>query len=135
MPGRSVNVLMSVGGGAELKKELRKVKALFLAEMEKAMAEEASRLMAAAADATPTASGTLLMSLTASSSAQPTKGRVRFAVAYLDEKAAAVHEGIHWAKKRGETLGFKWYERTLNKFETGFVERITGKLKTLVGGR
>lgn len=129
-----MNVLMKLEGGAALRKALKKKEKEFFAEMQTALQGESARLHGAAESQTPAASGTLLMSLTTSSAVQPTKGSVRYAVAYLDEKAAAVHEGVHWGHKVEGTGGFKWFEKALNSFEAGFVQRIGARLKRLVGG-
>jgi hypothetical protein len=129
-----LNVLMKVEGGDELRKALKKHEAAFLAEMAEALPVEAQALMAAANATAPRASGTLIASSSVSSVVQEKKGRVRAAAAYTDEKAAAVHEGLHWGVHIEGTRGFKWFERALNGFEGGFVDRIVSRLRRLVGG-
>lgn len=130
--GKGIDVIMKMEGGDELRKALKKRPLEFLAEMDIALTEETARLRGAAESETPAASGTLLMSLTTSSAKQPQKGRLRFAVAYTDEKAAAVHEGIHWNRFVEGTAGFKWFERAFNAFEPAAGQRIVQRLRTLV---
>lgn len=132
--GKGIDVVMKLEGGDALRKALKKRPQEFLAEMDAALTEETARLRGAAESETPAASGTLLMSLTTSSAKQPAKGRLRFAVAYTDDKAAAVHEGVHWGKHFEGTRGFKWFERVFNAFEQGFVQRVADRLRRLVGG-
>lgn len=135
MAGKGVNVLMRLEGGAQLRRALKRQEQRFLAELATALPEEGTSLMASANAAAPRASGTLAASSSVTHVVQAKKGRVRVAVAYLDEKAAAVHEGIHWGRKTAQqTKGFKWFERALGAFEPGFVERIAGRLRRLVGG-
>lgn len=135
MAPRGVNVLMKVEGGEQLRRALKRQRERFFEEMRAGLDEESARLLGAAKSETPAASGTLLMSLTRSSSVQASKGRIRHAVAYTDPKAAAVHEGVHWGRKTAKpTRGFKWFERVLHAFEAGFVERIATRLRRLVGG-
>lgn len=134
MASRGVNVLMRVEGGAQLKRALKKKREEFLREMAAALPDEGQALMAQANVAAPRASGTLVGSSSVTTVEQRAKGRVRVAAAYLDPKAAAVHEGLHWGRHVPGTKGFKWYERTLAAFEGGFVERIAARLRRLVGG-
>lgn len=129
-----MNVLMKLHGGEQLRKALKKIEKEFLAELAVALPEEGNSLMAAANATAPRGTGTLAASSSVTTVVQEAKGRVRVAAAYLDEKAAAVHEGIHWGQKVEGTAGFKWFERALNSFEGGFVERIGARLKRLVGG-
>jgi len=129
-----IDVFMKLEGAKELKRALRKQEKLFFAEMAQALPEEGQTLMSSANAAAPTKSGALKASAQVSSVVQEKRGRVRVAAAYVDEKAAAVHEGIHWGAKVEGTKGFKWYERALNGFEAGFVERIAARLRRLVGG-
>lgn len=126
---------MVLNGEKELMRNLRRVRDRFLDEMRVGLQEEAARLHGAAEATTPSASGKLLMSLKTTSADQPSKGRVRFAVAYTDEKAAAVHEGIHWGHKVDhETGGFKWFEKAFNAWEPGATQRIIARLRALTGG-
>lgn len=130
-----MKTVMVLSGETELIRNLKKLRAQFSDEMRDALTEEAARLHGEAEAVTPAASGKLLSSLTTSSATQPSKGRNRFAVAYLDEKAAAVHEGIHGGRHaKHETAHFKWFEKVFNRFERGAVERITQRLRRLVSG-
>jgi hypothetical protein len=132
--GKGIDVLMAMEGGAELRRALKKHEAEFLREMAEALPNEAQQLMAAANSLAPRASGALASSASVSSVVQEKRGRVRAVAAYTDEKAAAVHEGVHWGERIEGTRGFKWLERALNAFEGGFAQRIAERLKRLVGG-
>lgn len=129
-----VVMALEVKGLEQLKRELRKQKRAFFQKMAAALPVEAERLMAQANTAAPRASGELVGSANVSVVLQENKGRVRVAAAYLDEKAAAVHEGVHWGGYVEGTRGFKWYERAFNVFEIGFIERIAQRLRRLTGG-
>lgn len=129
-----VVMALEVKGLEQLKRELRKQKRAFFQEMAAALPVEAEKLMSQANTAAPRASGELVSSANVSVVLQESKGRVRVAAAYLDEKAAAVHEGVHWGGKVEGTRGFKWYERAFNAFEVGFIERIAQRLRRLTGG-
>jgi len=129
-----VNVLMKMSGGEALRKALKKKEKEFFAAMANELPQEAQKLMQSANALAPRDTGELAGSSSVTSAVQPEKGRVRVAAAYLDEKAAAVHEGVHFGRHIEGTRGFKFYERALNAFEGGFVERIGAKLKRLVGG-
>lgn len=126
------NIVMKLEGGEQLRKALRAKEREFLAEMSAALPEEGQKLMSAAAAAAPRDSGELAGSAAVSSALTKKGTRVRVAAAFLDEKAAAVHEGVHWGHHIEGTRGFKWYERIFNAFEGGFVERIAAKLRRLV---
>lgn len=130
----AANVLMKLEGGEQLRRALKKKEKEFLRELATALPAEGQALMTSANAAAPRVRGELAGSSSVTSVVQEQKGRVRVAAAYLDEKAAAVHEGVHWGQKVEGTSGFKWYERALNAFEGGFVERIGARLKRLVGG-
>lgn len=129
-----IDVLMKLEGGPALMRALRRQEKAFLAELGDALPAEAEALMQSANAAAPQAGGTLVGSSVVSSVVQEGKGRVRAVAAYTDEKAPAVHEGIHWGAKVEGTKGFKWFERALNSFETGFVARIGARLRRIVGG-
>lgn len=133
MPGR-VNVLMSVEGGEALRKALTKKSAEVAREMELALPHEGAALMAQANALAPRATGELVGSSSVTSAVTRKGAKVAVAAAYLDEKAAAVHEGVHWGKKIQGTRGFKWFERAFNAFQQGAVERIVTRLRKLVGG-
>lgn len=133
MPGR-VNVLMSVEGGDALRKALQKKSAEVAREMAIALPQEGAALMAHADALAPRASGELVASSSVTSAVTRKGAKVAVAAAYLDEKAAAVHEGVHWGRKIQGTRGFKWFERALNAFTPGFIERIVARLRKLVGG-
>lgn len=122
----------NVKGGEELRQALKKNMAKFEAAMDTALPEEAALLLAAANAIAPKSTGALTGSGVVSSE-KSRLGGTKAVAAYTDEKAAAVHEGIHWNRKIKGTHGFKWYERALNSFEPGFVQRIAEKLKTKVG--
>ncbi len=129
-----MNVLVKLEGAEQLRKALKKKEKEFLAAMANGLPQEAQVLMQSANSAAPRLTGKLASSSSVTSSVQPEKGRVRVAAAYLDEKAAAVHEGVHWGRHIEGTSGFKWYEKAFNAFQAGFVQRIGDRLKRLVGG-
>lgn len=130
MPGR---VNMSVEGGDALRKALTKKSAEVAREMELALPQEGAALMAQANALAPRATGELVASSSVTSAVTRKGAKVAVAAAYLDEKAAAVHEGVHWGKKIQGTRGFKWFERSLQGFQAGFIERIVARLRRLVG--
>lgn len=131
MPG---NVLMQLEGEKELRKAIKRQERAFLEEMAAALPDEGEKLMAIADAAAPRMTGELASSSSVTSVVQPSKGRVKVAAAYLDEKAAAVHEGVHGGRHVEGTRGFKFFEHAFNSFEAGFVQRIAARLKRLVGG-
>lgn len=133
MTGRVVFAL-EVRGLEELKRELRKQKRAFFEEMARALPEEGQSLMQQATAAAPKASGELAGSSLLSVEVKDSKGSVRVAAAFTDDKAAAVHEGVHWGGFVAGTRGFKFYERVFNAFEVGFIERIAQRLRRLTGG-
>lgn len=130
----SVDVIMSIEGGDELLKALRKKPREFLALLAQRLPIEGQALMSAANAAAPRRTGTLAASSLVTSVVQEAKGVVRVAAAYTDEKAAAVHEGLHWGEHIEGTPGFKWFEKATNSFEQGFVERVAQDLQKLTGG-
>jgi hypothetical protein len=124
---------MKVKGDAELRKKLRGLQGAFLEEMATAIPAEAGRLLEAANATVPRQSGELAGSAVVSS--ERSKNRIAAAVAYTDDKAPAVHEGIHWGVRFGEKEpGFKWFEKAMRTFSVGFAERIAERLRKLVGG-
>jgi hypothetical protein len=127
-------ITMKIVGGEELRRALLKKEAQFLAEMAQALPVEAQALTSQAAAAAPRASGQLAASAMASSAVLKKGQRIKAAAAILDDKAAAVHEGLHWRKKVEGTKGFKWFERVFRAFEPGFVDRIAARLRRVVGG-
>lgn len=133
MPGR-VNVLMSVEGGDALRKALQKKSAEVAREMSLALPQEGAALMAQANAIAPKATGELVASSSVTSAVTRKGTKVAVAAAYLDEKAAAVHEGVHWGKKIQGTRGFKWFERAFRAFQSAAIERIVARLRRLVGG-
>lgn len=124
---------MRVEGGEALRRALRRKSADFLKEMAEALPAEGQALMGSADALAPRKSGTLAGSSSVTTVVQEKKGRVRVAAAYLDEKAAAVHEGLHWNRRVEGTRGFKWFERALHAFEGGFLDRIAARLRKVVG--
>ncbi len=122
-----------VKGGDELRRALKARMGLFMAAMDKILPEEAQLLRQAADAKAPALSGELRSSSEVSSEKTRTQG-TRAAVAYLDEKAAAVHEGIHYGHHLKGTKGFKWLENATNEFQTGFVQRVAAKLRAVIGG-
>lgn len=130
----ATDALMKVEGGAALKRALKRQEKAFLRELAGALPDEGETLMQNANAAAPRGTGELVGSSSVTTVVQEKKGRVRVAAAYKDEKAPAVHEGVHWGEKVEGTKGFKWFERALNSFEPGFVQRIGARLKRLVGG-
>jgi hypothetical protein len=133
MPGR-VNVLMSVEGGEALRKALTKKSAEVAREMAIALPAEGQTLMQTAGATVPRATGELAGSSSVTSSLTKKGQRVRVAAAYLDEKAAAVHEGLHWGKKIQGTKGFKWFQRAFDAYKSAAIGRIVERLRRLVGG-
>lgn len=129
-----VDLIMSIEGGADLLRSLRKKPREALALLAKVLPDEGENLMTAAAMAAPRGTGELAASASVTSLVQESKGVVRVAAAFTDEKAAAVHEGVHWGVHIEGTKGFKWYEHTTNAFAEGFVQRVAQDLKKLAGG-
>lgn len=130
-------VKMTVSGADELKRRITGLSQAFLKEMEQAIPEEAKGLMAAANALAPRVSGKLIESSVVTSEVKSNK--VLAAASYTDEKAAAVHEGVHWGLSRVKDPRYhldhlKWYERALNAFAPGFSERMVTRLRKLVGG-
>ena len=123
---------MKLEGGEQLRRALLKKQGEFLEEMARALPEEANALASAAQATVPRASGELASSQVVTSDVKP--GRVKAVVAYTDEKAAAVHEGVHGRTHHQDTRGFKWFEKVLHAFEGGFAERIAARLRRIVGG-
>lgn len=132
--GAKVNVLMSVEGGDELRRALQRKAEEVARELAVALPQEGTALMAEANALAPRSSGELVSSSSVTTAVTGKGKKVRVAASYLDEKAAAVHEGVHWGKKIQGTRGFKWFERALNAFTPGFIERIVARLRRLVGG-
>lgn len=128
-----IDVLMKLEGAEQLRRELKRQEVRFFGEMAQALPEEAAALMAAANAEAPRATGTLAASSSVTKEIDNSDRTVRVVAAYLDEKAAAVHEGIHWGE-HFETRGMKWFERAKNGFERGVVERIGDRLRRIVGG-
>lgn len=128
---REISVMTKVEGLYELRRALRKQAEFFTDEMAKLLPAEAEELLRVANASAPVGSGKLKASAEVSSSIQPSRGRVRVAAAYLDIKAAAVHEGIHFKRRIKGTRGFKWYEHAFNEFEAGFLERIADHLRQM----
>lgn len=126
------NIFLEVEGGEQLRRALKGKERQFLEEMAAALPEEGQKLMSAAVAAAPRLSGELASSSSVTSAKAKRGSRVKVAAAFLSEKAAAVHEGVHWGRHIKGTRGFKWYERVLNAFEGGFVERIASRLRKLV---
>lgn len=131
----SVDVISQVEGADELRRNLRKFEKRFLEEMEQVLPREVETLMTQARHEAPARSGELRASASITSDMKPKRGRFRVVGAYLDEKAAAVHEGIHWGKKvEGGTKGMKWFERVANAWAPESAKRVVARLRALVGG-
>jgi hypothetical protein len=129
-----IDVLMKLEGAEKLRRELKRQEVRFFGEMARALPEEGEALMQAANAQAPRATGTLAASSSVTKEIDNSDRTVRVMAAYLDEKAAAVHEGIHWGVKVEDTKGFKWFERAKNAFEAGVVGRIGDRLRRIVGG-
>lgn len=127
-----VNVLASIEGGEELRRALKKHEARFLEVMREALPEEAEKVKSVATVEAPRGTGTLASSAALVKSNGRTK--VRVAVGFLDEKAAAVHEGIHWGHFVEGTTGFKWFEKAFARMQGGILERIVQRLRRIAGG-
>lgn len=119
-------------GGEQLRSRLAMVRRQFVDEMRRAIPEEAQQAMVDAQKGVPVASGKLRSSAVVSS--EETARGVRAAAAYEDEKAAAVHEGIHWRRKFKGTAGFKWLEKSFEAFAPKSIERLAARLRRLTGG-
>lgn len=130
MAGGGIDFLMTMHGGAELRRKLRKMEDDFLKGMKPLIVEETAKVMREANAAAPSVSGTLIGS--AMVVVKSGKTRTRGAATYQDEKAAAVHEGVHWNRHVKGTRGFKWLERTFNSFLPGAMMRIEEKLRAIV---
>lgn len=129
-----VTMALEVKGLEQLKRELRRQQRAFFEEMAKALPEEGQSLIRQATAAAPKATGELAGRSLVSVEVKESKGTVRVAAAFTDEKAAAVHEGVHWNEKVPGTRGFKWFERVWNGFEPGLLERIAKRLRRLTRG-
>lgn len=124
---------MKIEGGEKLRRQLLKAQKQLAREMATFLPAEAQDLMSQANAQVPRLTGELAASATVTSDV---KGlRVRAVAAYKDDKAAAVHEGIHGRRKIQGTKGFKWFERALQTWESGFYGRIAARLKSLIGAR
>lgn len=134
MGAGGVDIFLKIEGGAALKRELRKLAKQFLAVMHDELQAQGNALMASANAAAPRASGTLAASSLVTSVLQEKKGRARVAVAYLDEKAAAVHEGVHWGAHIEGTRGFKFFEKSFNAMEPQMIDAIAKRLRAVIGG-
>ena len=132
--GRGIDIVAKVEGAAQLRRALRAKSKEFLDAMADELPKEGQSLMSAANALAPRASGALIASSGVTSVVQPAKGRVRVTAGYADEKAPAVHEGVHWGVHVEGTRGFKWFERAFNSFEGGFTERIVARLRRIVSG-
>lgn len=128
-----MKVTIELKGVSELQRALKAKEKEFLAELGDALPEEGEALMTAANAVAPSETGEMIAS--SSVTTEVKRGSVQVAAAYLDEKAAAVHEGFHGGKDVDGTLpGEKWFEQTLNSFEPGFEQRIAARLKRVTGG-
>lgn len=133
MAGR-VNVLMQVEGGEQLRRALSRKAEEVSRLMQEQLPREAEGLLREANGLAPRASGELAGSAQASSAVTRKGTQVRAAAAYTDEKAAAVHEGIHWNTRIEGTRGFKWFQRAFDTWKPGAVDRLVARLRKLVGG-
>lgn len=131
---RDIDVILKMQGGRELLRKLRKLEPQFAEEMRRTLPAEGERLMDQANALAPVGSGELKASAAVGfeHEADGQGHRTQVFAAYWDDKAAAVHEGIHWERKVEGTKGFKWYERAFNAFERGFVERVATQLRRIV---
>lgn len=133
MAGR-VNVLMQVEGGEQLRRALLRKSDEVSRLMQAELPKEAEGLLQEANARVPRSSGELAGSSRASSAVTRRGTQVRAVAAYTDEKAAAVHEGIHWNARIEGTRGFKWFQRAFDAWKPGAVQRIVERLRALVGG-
>jgi hypothetical protein len=128
----SVNILMKVEGGEELRRRLLKFQKQMIDAMERELPAEGRKLEAASNALAPRASGELKASSSVTDHVNAKRTKVRVAVAYLLERAAAVHEGVHWGQKVKGTRGFKWMERATNAWKPEAVSRIVEALRRVV---
>lgn len=120
-------------GVEHLAREMKRVEKRVNAELAAALQDEARALLEQANQVAPRESGELVRS--AGVSSEVSRGTVDVVAAYLDEKAAAVHEGFHGGKdSEGVLPGEKWFEQTLSAFEPGFHRRLAERLKRVMGG-
>lgn len=122
-------------GGKELRKALLKLKEETFEALIRPVNAEAKKLLADSVFAAPSESGELVASAKVVASVNRKRGGIKAHALYEDDKAPAVHEGIHWNHKTKEpTQGFKWFERAFNEFEPGFYQRIIAVLRGVVNG-
>lgn len=129
-----VNVMLKVEGWNEVRKKLRSMRGLFLQEMDATMAEGARIVQQQSNAAAPVASGTLVSSATIQH--EKKADFISYGMGYTDEKAAAVHEGIHWGHKFGKKeRGFQWLMRVMEEFAPSYIEHVAMRLRRLTGGK
>lgn len=123
---------LNVRGLEQLSRGAARIERQLKAQLEKELIKEGKSLLDQANAVAPTETGEMVASSSVTSEVR--EGKVSVAAAYLDEKAAAVHEGFHGGKdSEGVLPGEKWFEKTLNGFAPGFEERVAAGLKREVG--
>lgn len=129
----NVNVLARLEGADELRKRLKELgKGALVQAVRPHIKAEAQALKTAASVGEPRG---VTGALGESKRVVELRGRgaVRFAVVYLNYYAKWVHEGIFGHAKVGARYGrFKWFERAVQAFEAGYIERTGAKLWKLV---
>lgn len=127
-----MRIKLSMYGDRRVWAEMRKKQTEFLEAMLSWLPAQGDELLAIAQRDAPKASGKLAR--TGVVSVQTLKNRVRVAVAFTDDKAAAVHEGIHWRVKVDGTRGYKWFEKGFVKWAPQFVPGAADILRRIAGG-
>lgn len=127
-----MNDLVRIEGGPELIKALKKIAPEFLRVATEAIQREGVTIESAAQLTVPRGTGALAASCVVSH--QTGAKRSSTAVAYTLDRAAAVHEGVHWGHHH-QTKGMKWFERAFYALKPQALARIVADLKRLVGGK
>jgi hypothetical protein len=117
-------------GGEELRRALKGIERKFLDTMAKAIDEEAHKVMAAGIASAPKLSGELASATNVVVSRS--RGQVQGAASFLKDRAAAVHEGVHWGRKI-PTKGFHWFANAALDWEPAAAKRIVQRLQDITG--
>jgi len=116
-------------GGPELRRALQGMEKKFLREMGKALEDEAQTIMQLGVRDAPEDTG----DLAAGTDVQVTRrrGGIEGAASFTRERAAAVHEAVHWGRKVEGTEGFHWYGEAAADWEPKAQQRIVQRLQAL----
>lgn len=125
-------IAVKVTGVEEMKRRLRQERDRLARELEDAIADEGRQLLTEANQLAPRASGELVESAVVV--AQRDRDGATAVVAYTDEKAAAVHEGVFGGHDTNKGAHFKWLERALSAFVGGFRARLAKRMRATMRG-